>query len=129
MPKKVEPGEYSRQFPQVRKILATYFHEDMFDGFDWSGHEKNYKSVVRHIKSIQSEESLSRKIIELKEFLILSQNWDEDKLEDVLLKDFSGSIYAPGVGVTYRKFLEDILEILEEPIEKTNREFIPKFIG
>ncbi len=129
MPKKVENGKYSKQFPQVRKILAGYFHEDMFDGFDWSGNQKNYKSVIRYIKSIQSEEYLSAKINQLKEFLALSQDWDEDKLSGVLGEDFSCMFYAPFFKMTYREFLEGILEILEEPMEKTKSEFIPKFIG
>lgn len=128
-PTKVEPGEYSKQFQELSGILGGYFHEDMFDGFDWQGHQKNYKSVIRYHKSIQDKEYLNKEIDELKEFLKLIQDWDEDKLEDVLLNDFGGSIYAPGIGITYRKFLQDILEILEEPMRKTKNEFIPKFTG
>ncbi len=129
MSKKVEPGKFSKQFPQVAKILGLYFHEDMFDGYEWKNNKPNYQAVVRYIKSVQQSEHLSAKISELREFLIFSKEWDEDKLEDILLNDFSGSIYAPGIGITYRRFLEDILEILEEPMEKTRSQFIPKFIG
>ncbi len=125
-PTKVENGRYSKQFPQVRSILAGYFHEDMFYVFDWKGHEPNYKSVIKYIKSVQEPEYLSKKKTELKEFLELSSSWNEDKLEDILLNDFNGSIYAPGVGITYREFLEGILEVLEEPMEKTKSEFIPQ---
>lgn len=128
-PTKVEPGKYSKQFPQVAKTLGLYFHEDMFDVFEWKQTKPNYKSVIRYIKSIQQPEYLSQKITELREFLQISKNWSEDKLEDILLNDFSGSIYAPGIGITYREFLEEVLEILEEPIDKTESEFVPKFIG
>ena len=128
-PTKVEPGKYSKQFPELGGLLGGYFHEDMFDGFEWKGYEPNFKSLIRYHKSIQSEKYLIREISELREFLVLSQSWDEDKLEDVLLYDFSGSIYAPGIGITYREFLEGILKILEEPMEKTRSEFVPKFIG
>jgi len=128
-PTKVEKGKYSKQFPEVRGILAGYFHEDQFDVFDWNGHQKGYQPIVRYHKSIQPDEYLREEIKELREFLILSQDWDEDKLEDILLNDFSGSIYAPFFKMTYKEFLEGILKILEEPMEKTKSEFIPKFIG
>lgn len=126
MPKKVEAGIYTKRFPELSGLLGGYFHEDMFYVFDWNGHEENYKSIIRYHKSIQSNEYLRKEISELKEFLAFSQYWDEDKLEDVLLNDFSGSIYAPGIGITYREFLESILEVLEEPMEKTKSEFIPQ---
>jgi len=129
MPKKVEAGEYTKQFPELSSLLGGYFHEDMFDVFDWNEHEKNHTSIIRYHKSIQPKKYLLEEVNELKEFLELSRSWNEDKLEEILLNDFRGSIYAPGAGITYRKFLNDILEILEEPIEKTKSEFIPKFIG
>ncbi len=128
-PTKVEPGKYSKQFPELSSLLGGYFHEDQFDVFDWNGQRKGYQPIVRYHKSIQPEEYLREEIKELKEFLEVSKNWNEDKLEDVLLNDFNGSIYAPFFKMTYREFLEGILEILEEPIEKTKSEFIPKFIG
>lgn len=128
-PTKVEPGKYSKQFPQVAKILGAYFHEDMFDGFDWKDTKPNYKSVIRYIKSIQEPEYLSKKITELREFLKLSRDWDEDKLRKILHEDLGNCLRAPFFKMTYREFLEGTLEILEEPIEKTKTEFIPKFIG
>ena len=127
-PTKVEPGKYSKQFPQVRKILAAYFHEDMFDGFEWKETKPNYKSVVRYIKSIQQPEYLLQKITELREFLKISKEWDEDQLDDVLTDDFGNCLFAPGYEMTYREFLEGILEILEEPMEKTRSEFIPNLL-
>lgn len=129
MPKKVEAGEYSKQFPELSSLLGGYFHQYQFDVFDWNGHLRGYEPIIRYHKSIQSEEYLKKEISEVKEFLALSQNWDEDKLFDVLLNDFRGTLSAYRFDLTYRKFLEGILEILEEPIEKTKREFIPKFIG
>lgn len=127
-PTKVEPGKYSKQFPELEYVLG-YFHEDMFDGFEWQGRKPSYHEVIRHIKITNSLTNIKKATGELQLFLQLSRDWNEDNLEDVLLNDFGNSIYAPGVGITYREFLEGILEILEEPIEKTESEFIPKFIG
>ncbi len=129
MPKKVEQGQYSKRFPQVAKILGLYFHEDMFDGYEWKNITPNYRSVIRYIKSVQTEATLSEKISELNEFLILSRAWNEDKLSEVLGEDFSCMFYAPFFKLSYREFLKEILNILEEPMEKTKSEFIPKFIG
>ena len=127
-PTKVEPGEYSKRFPNLAYILG-YFHEDMFDGFEWLGRKPDYQTVIKYIKTQDSPTINKKAPDELHNFLTLSKDWDEDRLEDVLLYDFSGSIYAPGIGITYREFLEGILKILEEPMEKTRSEFIPKFIG
>ncbi|MBA3786615.1 MAG: hypothetical protein H0X15_13960 [Acidobacteria bacterium] len=125
-PTKVEPGKYSKQFPELSSLLGGYFHEDMFYVFDWKAHKPNYKSVIRYIKSIQEPDYLSKKITELREFLKLSREWDEDKLREILHKDLGNCLYAPFFKMTYREFLEGILEILEEPMEKTKSEFIPQ---
>lgn len=121
-------GKYTEQFPDLRFLLG-YFHEDMFDGFDWQGRKPTYREIIRHYKTTADLSRMQRALFQLKQFTEISRNWDEDSLEDVLLNDFGNSIYAPGVGITYREFLEGTLEILEEPIEKTKGEFIPKFIG
>lgn len=122
-------GKYAEQFPNLKYLLSAYFHEDMFDGFEWNGEKPSYQKVIKYFKTQDSPIRNQKIPGELKKILALSQNWDEDSLEDVLLNDFGNSIYAPGVGITYREFLEGILEILEEPTEKTRGEFIPKFIG
>ena len=126
MPKKVEAGKYTKRFPELSGLLGGYFHEDMFYVFDWNGHEENYKSIIRYHKSIQSEEYLKKEVTELKEFLALSQDWDEDKLGEILYKDFGSYLRAPFFKMTYREFLQGILEVLEEPMEKTKSEFIPQ---
>ena len=128
-PTKVEPKKYSKQFPELGGLLGGYFHQEQFAAFEWNGYKKGYKPIVRYHKSIQSEEYLKKEIKELGEFLTLSQNWDEDELFEVLLHDFGGTLSAYRFNLTYREFLEGILEILEEPMEKTRSEFIPKFIG
>lgn len=128
-PTKIEEGKYSKQFSSLRYLLGNYFHEDMFDVFDWKGRRPDYQGVIRHFKT-QDSPIRNREIPkELREFLALSKDWDEDKLDDVLEDDFGNCLYAPGYGITYREFLEGILEVLEEPMEKTRSEFTPKFIG
>ncbi len=128
-PTKVEPRKYSQQFPELSGLLGGYFHEDMFDGFDWKGNQKSYQAVIRYHKSIQPEKYVKEETRELKEFLALSRTWDDDKIDDILGDDFGNCLFAPAYGMTYREFLEGILEILEEPMEKTRSQFIPKFIG
>lgn len=128
-PIKIEAKNYSKQFPNLKYLLVAYFHEDMFDGFDWKGTKSQYQSLIRYFKTQDSSVRNQKTPNELKEFLKLSQNWNEDKLSDVLGEDFSCMYNAPFFKMTYREFLKGILQILEEPIEKTKSEFIPKFIG
>lgn len=128
-PEKVEEGKYTKLFPELGALLGGYFHQEQFAGFDWDGHKKSYKPIVRYHKSIQSEDLIRKEIKELKEFLNLSKDWNEDELFEVLLNDFGGTFSAYRFNMTYREFLEGTLQILEEPPEKTKSEFIPKFIG
>jgi hypothetical protein len=58
----VEPGKYSKQFPEIRSIFGGYFHEDMFDGYEWNDNKPDYQAVVRYMKSIQPEDYLSAKL-------------------------------------------------------------------
>jgi len=101
----------------------------MFDGFEWRGRKPNYQEVIKYIKTQDSPTVNKKAPDELREFLALSRDWDENTLDDVLGDDFGNCLFAPAYGVKYREFLESILEILEEPMEKTKSEFIPKFIG
>lgn len=120
---------YAEQFPNLEYFLDCYFHEDQFDVFDWGGRKHNYKEIVRYFKTKETVEKVSETKKELKIFLSMSKNWDEDKLDDVLRANFSGVFFAPFFKITYREFLEGTLKILEEPMEKTKSEFIPRFIG
>lgn len=121
-------SKYAEQFPDLR-FLLTYFHEDMFDGFDWRGRKPTYKEIIRHYKTTASIERMQRALFQLKDFFELSRNWEDDKLSSVLGEDFVCMYRAPFFKMTYQEFLKGILEILEEPMEKTKSEFIPKFIG
>lgn len=122
-------GKYAEQFPNLKYLLSAYFHEDMFDGFEWKNEKPSYQTIIKYFKTHDSPARNQKILGELKEFLKISRDWDEDELENVLLNNFGNFIYAPGVGITYSEFLERILEILEEPTEKTRSEFIPKFVG
>ena len=120
--------KYAEQYPDLRFLLG-YFHEDMFDGFDWQERKPTYKEVIRHYKTTANTNRVQRALFQLKQFTKISSDWDEDKLREILREDLGNCLYAPGYGMSYREFLEGILEILEEPMEKTKSEFIPNFIG
>lgn len=125
----VAQKKYSKQFPSIRYLLVCYFHEDMFDVFDWNEESPNYKGIIRYFKIEDSSIKQEELFTELSAFIKTSQNWDEDKLREILKDDLGNCFRAPFFKITYREFLEGILEILEEPMEKTKSEFIPKFIG
>lgn len=120
---------YSKQFPNLAYLLDCYFHEDQFQVFDWSGREHNYEGIVRYFKIKENAEQISKTEKDLEEFLKISFQWDEEKLDEILRLSFDGIFFAPFFGITYREFLEGVLRILKEPLQISQSKFIPKFIG
>ncbi len=62
---------------------------------------------------------------ELSEFL--ASGFDEEKLEDALYHQLGLGIMPSYWDLTFRGWLEEVLKILEEPMEKTKKQFIPPF--
>ncbi len=75
---------------------------------------------------MDSKSYAKEQLSELKKFLDL--NLTESEVEDVM-DEWNIAYYPYGANMTYIEWLNNILTILEEPIEKTRKEFIPEFIG
>jgi CdiI immunity protein len=52
-------------------------------------------------------------IREFEEFLGLELS--EKELEEIVTDDLAANVYATGLGLTYRQWLEAVLDILEKP--------------
>jgi hypothetical protein len=118
---------YEEIFPELYQFLGCYFHQDWKDFSDWKGHTPSFEGIVRHFKVIDSKTNAKEEIKELKMFLAL--NLSDMEIESIMRKDFNLGIRPAYWSFTHKEWLERILEILEEPIEKTKKEFIPEFIG
>lgn len=113
-------------YPNLKELL-NFLNQDWKLMFEWENTEPNYQSAIRKLKVDDSPEIRQKNIDELK--TLISSNYDEVTLRRIVNRDFGSAFYPPGLGITYQEWLEEILQIMEEPIEKTAKEFLPKFVG
>ncbi len=110
------------------KLFAGYLNSDWKEIYLWGSQEPSYPPIVRKLKIELSKEEIGETIKQLKEIIIVGKNSDNDGWMDILTWDLNLGYYPPGVGQTYEEWLSDVLKILEEPMEETQKNFIPKRI-
>lgn len=114
------------RFPELHQYLNGLFHQDWKDVFYWNGQKPSFEGIIRYFKVENQQNYEQEELKELKEFLGLGLS--ESEVEDVM-DEWNIAYYPYGANMTYIEWLQGILKILEEPIEKTKKEFIPGFIG
>ena len=102
--------------------LMGYFHQDWKDCYLWD-EEPDYPAIIRFYKTNNGVNWVNQTTIELKEFL--SKEYDETTLKEALYRHFVMQLHLPHWNLTYREWLEDVLKILEEPLEVTKKNYIP----
>lgn len=122
-----EDRTLSRAYPRLNNLFGAYLHQDWEYGFNWENHESHFRPVIRYFKTHNSPAVVEQATTELKQFI--AERHDENQLDEYLSNDFGLEILPSYWGFTFQGFLEDVLKILEEPMEKTKREWIPEFIG
>lgn len=115
------------KYPKLRNLIAAYFHQDWKYDYDWSNYPLAFEPVVRFFKMHNPLETTDQATRELKEFLALSFN--EEQLESVLDDEFGLCLRPEYFKLTHEQWLKKVLEVLEEPMEKTKQKFIPTFIS
>ncbi len=118
--------DYVKTYPNLKELL-NFLHQDWKLMFEWEGQEPNYQLAIKKLKIDDSPDIRNKNIGELKSLILL--NFDETTLKTIINRDFGSAFYPPGIGLTYQQWLEEILLIYEEPIEKTKKEHLPKFVG
>lgn len=119
-------SDYQKKFPELYQLLGGFFHQDWVHVFDWKDQSPTFEGVIRYYKNKAKQGSINQDVKELKVFLSLGLS--ESEVEDVM-DEWSVAYYPYGRKITYNKWLQSILDVLEEPVEKTKQEFIPEFIG
>ena len=76
--------------------------------------------VVRTYKRDMPEEKVKRAAAQLRELIEVTRDLDEEELGE-LTGQLGSNYYPPGGGQTEREWLAEVLGILEEPMEETNR--------
>jgi hypothetical protein len=113
--------DVSEKYPELGD-LVIYFHQDWKECYLWD-EEPDYPPIVRFYKVHNPQSSLGKAIMELKE--LLSKGYNEPHLKDIIYGEFSMNLHLPHWNLTYKEWLEDVLRILEEPMEKTKKQYIP----
>jgi CdiI immunity protein len=107
--------DYSKLFPVLSKLMS-YFFQGWTTLYNWQEKNSNYKELVRHFKAESSPKEIAQSIYELEQFLQI--NLDESKLRDILVHNLRANIYPPGIEMTYRHWLSEVLKVLKEETEE-----------
>lgn len=100
-----------QQYYELGQFFGGYFHQHWKELYDWEGKEPTFEPIV-HLCIHESSGDELRKTIEQLEQLI-SQRLDEQELRQVVTRTLGANIYAQGMGMTYQRWLEEVLEILK----------------
>ena len=100
----------NHNYQELEQLFSGYFHEGWKEFTDWQGEKPNFEKVIQNYKIDSSPEELEMAKKELTS--LLSQNYSEDKLRDILLYELHNNFRAPGIGLTYQQWLKKILDLL-----------------
>lgn len=117
---------YKEKFPELYQYLGGLFHQDWKDVFDWQTQKPSFEGVVRYFKVRNIKCFEKAELNELGQFLSLGLSENE---VEVIMDEWNIAYYPYGIKLTYIEWLKRILEILEEPMEETKKQFIPEFVG
>jgi CdiI immunity protein len=110
-------------YPTLSNLIGAYLHQDWLHVYDWEDKKQHYQPVVRFFKTHNPPSFVDQATNELKQFL--AEEHDEEHLEDYLYHHFVLGLNISYLNITNKEWLEDVLKILEEPMEKTKKEWIP----
>jgi hypothetical protein len=106
---------YEKLYPELRQFFGGYFHQDWAYIYNWQGEPPSFQVVVRDFKTNNSQAIVAQVTQELEQFiadhLTLEDDWD---LGEIVTHKLLSCIYAPGLGLTYRQWLREILTILQD---------------
>lgn len=120
-------NRYKDRFPELNQYLGGLFHQAWKDVFRWDKQQPSFEGVVRYFKLRNIECYEKDELYELRKFLSLELNTDE--IENIIRNEWGIAFRPAYINLTYKQWLERILDIFEEPIEKTKKEYIPEFTG
>lgn len=103
---------YAGRYPKLGQFFGAYFHQD------WTDDERivggSFEGVVRFFQTMNPAATVSQATRELEEFIRLGLA--EEELHDIVVDDLGANVHAPGLGLTYRQWLEAVLAILKQPV-------------
>jgi hypothetical protein len=111
---------YEESFPELADFLNCSFHQDGLAVLDWQGREPNDRDATQFYKTLCKPEDIAKITEELRKFLRLPLTDKEIHKAIWSLGIFHNPTYS---GVTFRAWLEEILEVFEDPSTATYLRF------
>jgi CdiI immunity protein len=108
-------------------VFGGYLNQSFHHIYVWEDKKPQYEPLIRKYKTEDTQEGIDKTIAQLKDIMIIGKGSDEEGWGNIL-DDLSLGYYPPGDNLTYEEWLEDVLKILEEPMEETLRHWIPERI-
>jgi hypothetical protein len=105
---------YKEKFPTLRNMMATNFGGHWVEYYDWEGEEPHFKQVVHLYQEEEVSQTVSKAILELQQFISVTQDMAEEDLKKVINYDLGANINATGFGLSYHQWLKEVLNILKE---------------
>ena len=117
---------YYESHRSLSELFSGYLNQDWKEIYAWNGTEPNYQSILRKYKTEDSVEGIKKTIAELKDLITICENFNYDQWVETLSYDLGLGLRPKGFDLSHKEWLEDVLKILEEPIEETLTHFIPE---
>lgn len=107
---------YKALYPELARFFGGYFHQDWQIPYEQRGEKPKFQTVVYEFKTTVPESIMAQTRYELERFLYAVEHGSltEIDLHEILETNFHSSVYAPGLGMTFRQWLDAILEIFNE---------------
>jgi CdiI immunity protein len=114
---------YEQKFFDLSQLFGGYLNQNFHHIYIWEDKKPTYQPLIRKYKT--ESERVKKTIEQLKDIMKIGKGSDEEDWGEILDKIGLG-YYPPGDNLTYEEWLEDVLKILEEPMEETLRHWIPE---
>jgi hypothetical protein len=119
--------DYRDSHFDLYQLFGGYLNQSWIDIYIWEGNKPTYQPLIRKYKTEDTQEGIDKTIAQLKDIIIIGKGSDEENWGNIL-DGLSLGYYPPGDNLKYEEWLEDVLKILEEPIEETLKHWIPERI-
>jgi hypothetical protein len=120
--------DYRKKYPNLSQLFGGYLNQSWKEIYIWEGRKPAYQPVIRNFKTDVLGENIDKTIVQLKDIMKIGNDMNEEDFSDFLYEELSLGYYPLGDNLTDQEWIEDVLKILEEPMEETLKHWIPKGI-
>lgn len=120
--------DYRKTHFDLYQFFGGYINQSRVDIYIWEGNKPNYQPVIRKYKTEDTQEGITKTVVQLKDIIQIGKTMNDEDFSDFLYMELSVGYYPPGDNLTCEQWLEDVLKILEEPMDETLKHWIPKRI-